>query len=288
MRAEPSRYLVETRPTLAATLELMGREPSVWRPLAGGTDVMVAFESGRLAHERWLSIWHLNELRGISIDERFVTLGALTTYSELAGHAVIQSDLPLLVAAARATGAIAIQNRGTLGGNIANASPAADTPPVLLAYGAEIELASTRGARWLAYDGFHTGYKTTQAASDELITRIRIERPRGEVRAAFRKVGARRAQAISKVCVAACVSREDGVVREARIGLGSVAATPVRARHAEAVLVGRALSPALAVQARDAVLEDISPIDDIRSTAEYRRRVVQNLVEQFVRDFAKP
>jgi CO/xanthine dehydrogenase FAD-binding subunit len=181
---------------------------------------------------------------------------------------------------------LAIQSRGSLGGNIANGSPAADTPPSLLAYGAELELASLRGSRWVPYAEFHTGYKQSLLAPDELITRIRLQRPPAGGFHYFRKVGTRQAQAISKVCLAAHARLEEGAVADLWIGLGSVAPVPLRARNAEAAIIGKPLSALPIAAARTALLEDISPIDDIRASAHYRRVVTQNVLGHMLRELA--
>src|SRR5215470_5561449 len=164
MRSFVPQYRMETPRNLADALERMAREPGVWRPFAGGTDLMVLLEAGKLPHRQFLSIWKLPELRGIEVTPTHVTLGALTTYSEVRRLEVLAREFPLLCRAAAETGSIATQNRGTLGGNIANASPAADSPPALVVYNADLELVSARGARWIPYREFHTGYKQMQLA----------------------------------------------------------------------------------------------------------------------------
>ena len=234
------------------------------KPLAGGTDVMVLFEAGKLAPRRWMSIRRLAELRGIEVTAGHVTLGALTTYTEVRRHPVLEAEFPMLGQAAALTGGIATQNRGTLGGNIVNASPAADTPPALLVYDAELELISRRGARWISYASFHLGYERMDLAADELLSRIRLPRRFAAWRQVYRKVGARRAQAISKVCFAAAVSNN-----RVRVGLGSVAPVPL-------------LVEADRGTAREHLEHALAPIDDLRSTAAYRRRVCVNLLEQFL------
>jgi CO/xanthine dehydrogenase FAD-binding subunit len=269
---------------LSAALQSISAEPGVWRPLAGGTDLMVLLEAGKLPHRKFLSIWKLAELRGIEVTARHAVLGALTTYSEVRRNEVLAREFPLLVRAAAETGSIATQNRGTLGGNIANASPAADSPPALLVYDAELELVSASGARWVPYFGFWTGYKRIAMRPDELIRGIRLPR-RGTTTATsrhyYRKVGTRRAQAISKVCIAATAEVEDNRVRTARIALGSVAPTVFRAVETEKILQGESLTPALLRAAQETLGREIAPIDDIRSSARYRRRIAQNLVAEF-------
>jgi len=254
MRAYVPAYELIAPRDLAHALELVA---DGWKAIAGGTDVMVSFEAGKLAHRRWVSIRNLVELRGIGVGAHHVTLGALTTYTDVRRSAILAAEFPMLGEAAELTGGIATQNRGTLGGNIVNASPAADTPPALLAYDAEIELVSVRGARWIPYTQFHKGYKRMDLAGDELLARIRLPRRFAGWRHYYRKVGTRRAQAISKVCFAG-VKSSGGV----RIALGSVAPVPL-------LLNGD-------------LAREISPIDDIRSTARYRLRVAQNLLEEFL------
>jgi CO/xanthine dehydrogenase FAD-binding subunit len=275
-------YELHTAVDLADALGRLAHEPGTWRLFAGGTDLMVLRQAGALPPGRYLSIWGLPELRGIDVGPETIALGALTTYTEVLRSADLARDCPLLLAAARETGGVATQNRGTIGGNIANASPAADTPPALLVYDAELELASARGARRVPYDRFHTGYKTMDLAPDEIIVRVHVARTRCLWRAAYRKVGTRRAQAISKVCFAAAADVQGGVIRDARIAFGSVAPTVVRCRAVERALKGRTVTPELIAAARDWLLRDITPIDDVRSTAAYRRAVSQNLLGEFL------
>ena len=147
-----------------------------FRPIAGGTDVMVLFEAGKLDHKKWVSIRDVAELRFIDVDAEYVTLGPLTTYTDVRRSAILAAEFPLMTEAAALTGGIATQNRGTIGGNIVNASPAADTPPALLVYDAELELVSASGSRRVKYNQFHQGYKVMDLASDELLTGIRLPR----------------------------------------------------------------------------------------------------------------
>jgi CO/xanthine dehydrogenase FAD-binding subunit len=256
-------------------------------PFAGGTDLMVVLEAGKLPVGRYVSVLGLPELAGVESDEASVTLGAGTTYREVRGHPLLEAEFPMLVRAAIESGAIAIQNRGTLGGNIMNASPAADSPPALLAYGAEVELVSRGGRRWVPYAGFHTGYKLTVRRPDELLARIRLPRRRpGDWRQLYEKVGTRSWQAISKVCFAGIARVEDGVVREAQIGLGAVAPMVVLAQATMQALLGRRPDAALEAAARAAMAHDARPIDDIRSTAHYRAAVAGNVAAAFVRSLA--
>jgi CO/xanthine dehydrogenase FAD-binding subunit len=210
MRAYVPDYELVAPPDLRSALETLAREPGVWRPIAGGTDLMVLFEAGKLPFHKLLSIWKLDELRGIDVTQESITIGALTSYTRILQHPILQREFPLLTKAASWTGGVATQNRGTLAGNIANASPAADSPPALLVYGAELELVSSSGSRSIPYNDFHTGYTQTQMRPDELIASIRLPRSSRKWHHFTRKVGTRKAQAISKVCVAA-IAELDGI-----------------------------------------------------------------------------
>jgi CO/xanthine dehydrogenase FAD-binding subunit len=264
----------------------MAREPGVWKPFAGGTDLMVLLEAGKLSHRKFLSIWKLPELRGIVVTPAHVTLHALTTYSEIRRHELLAREFPLLCRAAAETGSIATQNRGTLGGNIANASPAADSPPALLVYDADLELVSASGTRWVPYHGFWKGYKQLAMRDSELIRAIRLPRDKSLSKQFYRKVGTRRAQAISKVCVAGAAHMDAGQIIDVRIALGSVAPTVLRAIETEKVLRGENPVPAILQAAQQALAREIAPIDDVRSSARYRLRVAQNLLAEFCESLA--
>lgn len=282
MRAFVPGYELTTPASLADALALLGNEPGVWKPFAGGTDLMVLLEGGRLKHRNYINIWPLKELRGIEANDTHVTLGALTTYTDVQANAILRREFPMLCQAASETGGLAIQNRGTLGGNIVNASPAADSPPALLAYDAEIELVSARGSRWLPYQGFHTGYKQMHIAADELLSRIRMPRNTTGFTHYYRKVGTRKAQAISKVCLAAVGKLDHDRIATTRIAVGSVAPIVVRCVQTENTLRGRTLDEETLEAACKSLLQEISPIDDIRSTAKYRLQVAKNLLVDFL------
>ena len=282
MRAFLPAYEMETPRDLAATLARMAAEPGVWKPFAGGTDLMVLLEAGKLPHKKFLNIWNLGELRGIVVTAEHVTLGALTTYAEVQRHEILVREFPLLCRAAAETGSVATQNRGTLGGNIANASPAADSPPALIVYDAEIEIVSAGGARWIHYASFHTEYKKMNLHAGELIRRIRLSRSRAGWKQYFRKVGTRRAQAISKICFAAAARMEAGRIADVRVALGSVAPTVLHANRVEELLRGQRPGSAVLQAAQDALDAEIAPIDDMRSTARYRRTVARNLLAEFL------
>jgi CO/xanthine dehydrogenase FAD-binding subunit len=282
MRAYVPAYQLTTPASLDEALALIGNEPGTWKPFAGGTDLMVLLEAGKLPHRNYVNIWPLRELRGIEISSDYVTLGALTTYTEVQTNDVLRREFPMLCQAASETGGLAIQNRGTLGGNIVNASPAADSPPALLAYNAEIELVSATDSRWVPYDGFHTGYKQMKLRPDELLARIRLPRATTDLQHYYRKVGTRKALAISKVCFAAVASAEAGRIADVRIALGSVAPIVLRCKQTEAALRGKDLDETTVRLARETLMREIAPIDDVRSTADYRLRVAANLLVDFL------
>ncbi len=286
MRSYLPAYELVVPENLAQALALMAGEPGAWKPFAGGTDLMVLLEAGKLLHKKFFSIWHLSELKGIEVTREAVVLGALTTYTEVLSHSVLRNEFPLLCQAARETGGVATQNRGTLAGNIANASPAADSSPSLMVYDAELELISARGSRRVLYHGFHSGYKKMDLRPDELIRCIRLpraERPRVQY---HRKVGTRRAQAISKVVFAGVAEVERGVIRDVRIALGSVAPTVLRCVQTEAALRGKTTGAETLERAQAALAAEIAPIDDLRSTMRYRRQISLRLLGEFLRRVA--
>ncbi len=273
---------------LADAYATMAQAP-IARPIAGGTDLMVNL-TGELGEppERIVDLWGLDALRGIAIEGDAIVIGALTTYTDIRRSALCREHLPVLVEAAATIGAAQIQNRGTIGGNIANASPAGDTLPVLLAADASFVLGSVRGERTVAASAFWPAYRRTALAPDELLIRISIPLAAGyELR--FRKIGTRRAQSISKV-VMALGWRDGGPAargapwRDVRLGLGSVAATPIRAAATEAALEGQAPTPETADRAAEVLAAELAPIDDVRSTAEYRRLVAARVLHRFIRE----
>ena len=239
---------------------------------------MVLFNAGKFAPVPLVNIRKVDELREITVTSEFVEIGAAVTYSELLAHPVIRQEFPLLSQSASWTGSLANQNRGTLGGNIANASPAADSSPVLLVYDAELKLASAaNGHRYVAYTQFHLVYKQLSLRGGELIAAIRLPRQTKSMVQYGRKVGTRKAQAISKISFAATAL--DGVVR---IALGSVAPVPVRCINTEAFLKRTQITRASLEEAKTVIRRDISPITDIRSTSSYRLTVTENLLGEFL------
>lgn len=281
MRSFVPAYEMEMPRDLPSALEIMAQDPGTWKPLAGGTDLMVLLEAGKLPHRKFVSIWKLPELRGIEVTPEEVILGGLTTYSEVLRHPVVSKEFPLLARAASETGSVATQNRGTLGGNIANASPAADSPPSLLVYDAELELISVTGSRRVPYYGFWSGYRQINLRPDEMIRAIRLRRPARPGKQYYRKVGTRKAQAISKVCFAGAAQLQEGRILDIRIALGSVAPVVLRAVRTEEALRGERVTPATLQRAQEILGAEITPIDDMRSSERYRRRIAQNLLAEF-------
>ncbi len=282
MRSDPADYELVAPGSLSAVLSLLAEQPGGWLPIAGGTDVMVQYAAGKLAPRKLVSLWNLPELRRIEVSDTELTIGAACTYTDLREHKTVQREFSLLADAARWTGGIANQNRGTLGGNIVNASPAADSLPALLVYEAELILVSSSGERRVPYVTFHTGYKKTLLAPDELIRAVCLPRRYTGYIPYSRKVGARNAQAISKVCIAALARVASGVIEDVRIAVGSVAPVPLRLRETERMVKGRPIDSALVQSARRVAVAEIRPIDDIRSTAAYRSAVLANLVAEFL------
>ena len=275
------------RPTgLDEALETLAARPGL-RVLAGGTDVMVGVHAGFDRPEALLDVWGLDELRGVRVEDEAVVIGALSTYTDLIRAEAVAEHLPALAQAASEVGAIQIQNRGTIGGNVVNASPSGDSQPPLAVYEAELELRSVRGSRQVPFVSFYSGYKAMDLAADELLTALRVPLPPAGARHWFRKVGTRKAQAIAKVSAAALVVPEgDGTIGQARLALGAVAPTVIRLPETEGLLRGGRPGPELVEAVRASVTAEARPIDDVRSTAEYRRQVCGNIVARFLESLA--
>lgn len=250
-----------------------------WMVLAGGTDLMVNANHAQVP-AGILDLWRFAPMCFVRVADDAIAIGAGTTWLEVDRHPAIRARMAPLAAAAREIGALQIQARATVGGNIGTSSPVGDSLPVLLALDAELEVASVRGSRRAPYRDWCTGYRTTGLAADELIVAAHVPVPGPTTRTTWRKVGTRRAQSISKVMGAAAIALDGDVVVEARVALGAIADRPVRIAAAEAAVKGQRLGVA-AEAARAAVRSAIRPIDDVRSTADYRREVAENLVARF-------
>ena len=284
MRGDAEAHQLIAPGSLAAVLELLASAPGEWIPIAGGTELMVAHAAGRLAAPKLISLWGIPDLRFIDERPETLVIGAGTTFRDLRAHAAIVSDFPLLAKAGSWIGSIANQSRATLGGNLVNGSPAADSSPALLVYDAEVELLSVRGGRRMSYSEFHIGYKRNALAADELLYAVHLPRRFAQHRQYLRKVGTRRAMAISKVALAGTALLQGDAIGEIRLAAASLAAFPTRLYRAEDALRDQAITRDSIEAARTALLAEVVPIDDIRSTAEYRRQVAANLLEEFLHE----
>lgn len=270
------------RPTsLDEAVRFLGDDPGLL-PVAGCTDLMVQGPVALHGIERVIDLLGVPELRGIRETPAGLEIGATTTFSEIRHSDAVRAAFPILAEAAAVVGGWQIQNRATLGGNLANASPAGDSLPVLLALEAVVVAAGPHGLREIPALEFHTGYRKTALEPGEIVAHIRFPRlPAGSIQA-FRKVGTREAQSISKVVVALVARLEEGRIAELRLAAGSVAAVPVRLRAAEQAIVGLPLNPETADLAGRSAAQDVSPIDDVRSTADYRRFALERVVRRMM------
>ena len=282
MRGNAEAHELIAPGTLSAVLDLLASAPGEWTPIAGGTELMVAFAAGRLGARKLVNLWGIPDLRFIKATTESFVIGACTTFLDLRAHAALAAELPLIAKSASWIGSVANQSRATIGGNLVNGSPAADSSPALLAYDAEIEIVSRRGKRRVSYSKFHTGYKRTVLAPDELLYAVHLPRRFATHRQYLRKVGTRRAMAISKVALAATALLQGKVISEIRLAAASLAPFPARLYKTEAALLGRPITKETRQAARRSLLSEAQPIDDIRSTAEYRRRVAANLLDEFL------
>jgi CO/xanthine dehydrogenase FAD-binding subunit len=282
MRSNVTEYELIAPDSLDAVLQILADSPDHYTPIAGGTEIMVGFGAGRLQSKKLVSLWNLEELRFIEVATDAITIGAGTTFTDIRKHPVIAGEFSILSQAAGWTGSIANQNRGTLGGNIVNASPAADSPPALLAYNAELTLISTRGSRTLPYRDFHLAYKKTALERGELLHSVTLSRNLYGYKTYIRKVGTRNAQAISKVAIAAIALIKNKHIEDIRIGAASLREYPTRLAETERFLTGKTITTANIAAARAVMLTEARPIDDIRSTAKYRATVAANLLEEFL------
>ncbi|MES2394246.1 MAG: FAD binding domain-containing protein [Acidobacteriota bacterium] len=291
MRSDVEQFELVAPPSLGSVLAQLAADPGKHTPIAGGTELMVALAAGRLQQRSLVSIHHLHELRFIRVESDAIHIGSGTTFTDIRRSAAIAEHLPLMVQSASWTGSVANQNRGTLGGNICNASPAADTPPTLLAYGSSVTLVSSSGTRTMPYAEFHLGYKRTALRPDELLHTVSVPLGFDGYRQYIRKVGTRNAQAIAKVALAGLAKIEEGRIADIRLGAASLADRPVRCSAAESALMGQpieASSLEATIRAgRAALASEAKPIDDIRSTARYRGVVGGNLLEEFLRSLAE-
>jgi CO/xanthine dehydrogenase FAD-binding subunit len=283
MRSNVTQYDLIVPTTLDAALQILAASPDNYTPIAGGTELMVALGAGRLQSHKLISLWNLEELRFIEETTDAIIIGAASTFTDIRNNPAIAKHLPLLTQAASWTGSIANQNRATIGGNIVNASPAADTPPALLAYDAELTLVSAQGERTIPYRDFHLAYKKTALVPGELLHSITILRNFSSYKLYIRKVGTRNAQAISKVALAAIARTNNNVIDDIRIAAASLREIPTRLYATEQSLINNPVTPKTIAHARATLINDSKPIDDIRSTSKYRAATAANLLEEFLR-----
>jgi CO/xanthine dehydrogenase FAD-binding subunit len=284
-----SQPAVDSPRSLAEAYQALAkRHASPPTVIAGGTDLMVLMNAGLLRAPSFLGIWNVPELREVSEVDGRLRIGATTTFTRIAASPLIQRWSPALIAAARTIGAIQIQNRATIGGNIVNGSPAGDSLPVLAAFEAELEIGSVRGTRQVPFSSFYTGYRKTVLQPDELLLAVHLPKLHEDEKWSFTKVGTRRAQAISKVVMAARLRIVAGVIEEAAIGLGSVAPTVIRAKETERRLLGRRPDEVLINEGREMLMQEVTPITDLRSTSHYRRTVAGNLLARLLSSLRVP
>lgn len=282
MRGDASSMTFLRAKSAAEAVRLAAANPQAL-PLAGGTDLMVHWNAGYLNNRAVLDLSYVKEWRRIRTTRDGVDIGSLVTHAALMRHPEVRAGWPLLIDACSVVGGPQIQARGTLGGNIANASPAGDTFPPLSVYEARVRLLSEAGRRELPFSEVFVGVKKTRLNTGELIESIHLPHPPRPTRQIFRKVGTRAAQAISKTMAAGLLWLDkDGRVQELRFALGSMAPTVRRLRRAEEFVRGRRLDTATVNEAVKLLAEDVSPIDDIRSTRAYRLRAAENILRGFL------
>ena len=282
MRGDAAAHALTAPKTLDEVLGLMAEAPGEWTPIAGGTELMVAYAAGKLGAKKLVNLWGIEELRFVDAQAAWISIGAGATFADLRRTDAVGAEFPLLAKAASWIGSIANQSRATLGGNLVNGSPAADSSPALLVYDAEVETISARGKLRMPYAAFHTGYKQNALAPDELLFAIHLPRRFSGHRQYLRKVGTRRAMAIAKVALGATARVENGIVKEIRLGAASLGPFPVRLYGTERALESKPLTAETIEEARRELLQEAKPIDDIRSTAEYRKHVAASLLGEFL------
>ena len=288
MRGDAKSMTVLSPRTAAEAVNSYAKVPTAI-PFAGGTDLMVGWNLGQLNGRAVLDLSRVAGWKKITIVDDGVDLGSLVTHAEIQKHPVLRKRFPLLVAACATVGAAQIQNRGTIGGNIANASPAGDTFPALAVYEATVRVVGPNGRRGIPISEIFAGVKKTTLKPGELIEAVFLPFPdKTPTRGVFRKVGTRAAQAISKTMFAGLIwTAKNGELTGVRLAFGSLAPTVKRLRAVEGFLLGRRLNDISISAAAELLTNDVSPIDDIRSTREYRLVVSRNLLVAFLKGEVK-
>ena len=256
--------------TVSEALEVLSGNNETLKILAGGTDLLVMIQENLISPGELLDISRIEELKGIEEDEGRIRLGALVTHGRIAESSLLREKALPLVESCTEVGSPQIRNLGTIGGNLVMASPSGDSIPALYVLGAEVILASKEGERSIPIEDFLIGVKKSVIRPDELLVAISFPGMSADDRGFFKKLGQRKALAISKVSISAIVSLRDGVVTSVRIALGAVATTVIRTPRTESFLVGQALTPEVISEAARLCSEESRAITDIRSTAGYR------------------
>ena len=264
--------------TLQELCETLASVPEA-RIFAGGTDLFVQMRTGEIGAPALIGVERIEELKGVESGNGSIRIGPGVTHAELLENAAVREELPILAHAVASLGSPLIRNMGTIGGNICTASPAGDTLPPLYLLDARIGLQSPTGRRELPIGDFITGPGSTALKKDEIVTAIRVKKAAGYTLHHFEKVGQRRSLSCAIASLAALIRISDtGVMEVVRLAWGSVAPTVVTAAGIDALLVGQRLSPSLLEKTANEVRRMVSPIDDIRATAAYRREVAGNLL----------
>jgi carbon-monoxide dehydrogenase medium subunit len=274
--------------TLEKALTVLSTRAGEARIVAGGTDVIVELSRGIRPTQTLIDITAIPNLRRIEVGDGIIRLGALTTHNDVVASPICREKAVPLAQACWEVGAPQLRTRGTVAGNMVTASPANDTITPLVALEAELVLVSARGERKIPIEEFYLGVRKTALAADELVHEIRFPAMSSSQRGRFVKLGLRRAQAISVVDAAVVLTFEGETVTAARIALGSVAPIVVRARAAEATLVGAALEAPACTRAAELALEAAAPIDDVRGSASYRIAALRNLLARTLGELANP
>lgn len=246
--------------------------------LCGGTDVMVKMRAGILRPSILLDITQMDSLKGIHVDGSSLMIGAATLESDIMQSPLVQKHAPLLVSVLAQLGSVQIRNRGTLGGNIVNASPAADSAIPLLLHDTEVNIVGPHAERWASLEDFFIAPGKTTLEEGEFVRTLRLSIPDSPHIPFFHKVGKRNALTIAIASLGVLLQIEDDTIRDCRLAVGSVAPTPKRLHDVESQLIGQTLNPSTIAEARDSVVEAISPISDVRATAEYRKNVIGELL----------
>lgn len=285
MTIKPFKYFSPTN--IRDALSLLNEHKGGAKIIAGGTDLMVALLSSELSPKVLIDIGNIKELDGVRDNKDALSIGALTTHSVLVTSQPVKKRASIISEAARLIGSKQIRNRGTIGGNLVNASPAADLAPPLLALNARVKLVKTSGERVVPIHGFFTGVNETVLGSDELLTEIQIPHRQAKTGAAFIKIGRRSSFTLSVCCVAACITVSKSVCEDVRLAMGAVDRTPIRAVKAESFLKGKTLDEEVVAKAAEIASDETQPISDVRSTAAYRKSVAKVLVKRAIEESIK-